>query len=42
MLKMKMYAELIGNYKNIRIKSLMGNKIVNIEEAALLNDELWC
>jgi ribonucleoside-diphosphate reductase alpha chain len=36
-----MYAELIGNYKNIRIKSLMGNKIVNIEEAALLNDELF-
>ena len=23
----KMYAELIGNYKNIRIKNLMGNKL---------------
>ena len=27
MLKMVMYAELIGNYKNIGIKSLMGNKM---------------
>ena len=25
--ELEMYAELIGNYKNIRIKNLMGNKL---------------
>ena len=27
-IKVKRYAELIGNYKNLRIKSLRGNKLV--------------
>ena len=38
---MKIYAELIGNYKNYRIKSLQDNKIVTVEESSLLNDELF-
>lgn len=35
---MKRYAELIGNYKNLRIKSLKDNKLGVIEEVILVNE----